>query len=88
MTTTDTTPEPTETIDEFVGRFATDLGAVLHAATVVIGDKLGLYKELAALGPATPAELARAADCDERSVHEWLNAQAASGDCYLLHLGP
>ena len=76
MTTSDT---PTQTIDEFVGMFATDLGAVLHAATVVIGDKLGLYKDLARLGPSTAAELASASGCDERSVQEWLNAQAASG---------
>lgn len=29
----------TEELETFVGRFATDLGAVLHGATVVIGDK-------------------------------------------------
>ena len=51
-----TITEATETIDEFVGRFATDLGAVLHATTVVVGDKLGLYKALARLGPSTAAE--------------------------------
>ena len=28
---------------EFVGRFASDLGAVLHASTVLVGDRLGLY---------------------------------------------
>jgi SAM-dependent methyltransferase len=52
---------------------------VAHAATVVIGDKLGLYEALAAHGPATPAELAAATGCDERSLLEWLSAQAASG---------
>ena len=45
-------------IEAFVGRFATDLAAVLHGATVVIGDKLGLYTALAGRGPSTPAELA------------------------------
>ncbi len=34
--------------------------AALTASLVVIGDKLGLYKALAAAGPATPAELADA----------------------------
>jgi 2-polyprenyl-3-methyl-5-hydroxy-6-metoxy-1,4-benzoquinol methylase len=76
-----TTTETTETIDEFVGRFATDLGAVLHATTVVVGDKLGLYKALARLGPSTAAELAADAGCDPRYVQEWLNAQAASAYC-------
>ena len=74
------------TIDEnelhqFAGRFITDLGAAAHAATVVLGDRLGLYQALAQAGPATPAEIAAQAGCDERYVAEWLNAQAASGYC-------
>ncbi len=75
--TTDTAPSEAE-IEAFVGRFATDLGAVLHAATVVVGDKLGLYQALAEHGPATPAQLAAATGCDERYLREWLSAQAAS----------
>jgi SAM-dependent methyltransferase len=74
---TTVTPDPAA-VEAFVGRFATDLGAVAHAATVVIGDKLGLYKALAADGPSTPAQLAAATGCDERYVREWLCAQAAS----------
>ena len=65
-------------LDAFVGRFVTDLAAVAHAATVVLGDKLGLYPALAEHGPATPAELADATGCDERYLREWLSAQAAS----------
>ncbi len=68
-------------LEEFVGRFAADLGATLHAATVVLGDKLGLYRALAAGGPQTPTEVAERAGCEERYVREWLNAQAASGYC-------
>lgn len=68
-------------LHEFVGRFITDLGAAHHAATVVVGDRVGLYRALADTGPANPAEVARAAGCDERYTHEWLNAQAASGYC-------
>jgi len=45
---------------------------------VVIGDKLGLYRALAA-GPATPAELADRTSTHQRYVAEWLAAQAASG---------
>ena len=64
--------------DELFSRFVDDLGAAGFAAMVVIGDKLGLYKALAA-GPATPAELARRTDTHQRYVAEWLRAQAASG---------
>jgi SAM-dependent methyltransferase len=62
----------------FMGRFVGDIGAAMHAGTVVIGDKLGLYKALAA-GPMSPAELARKTETDERYVREWLATQAASG---------
>ena len=35
-------------LNDFMGKFVADLGAVMHAATVVVGDQLGLYKALAA----------------------------------------
>ncbi len=61
-----------------MGRFVGDLGAVLHAPLIVLGDKLGLYRELAK-GPATAAELAKRTGTLERYVAEWLAANAASG---------
>lgn len=64
-------------LNEFVGKFAEDLGAVLHAATVLIGDELGLYKAMSDGEPLTAAELA--GRTDERYMREWLSAQAASG---------
>lgn len=76
MTTIDETK-----LNAFVGGFLGDLGAALHAATVVVGDLLGLYQTMAETGPATAAQVAAAAGCDERYVLEWLNAQAASGYC-------
>ena len=66
-------------LDEFLGRFVADLGAAFHAPAVVVGDKLGLYKALAAAGPSTPAELAARTSTSERYVTEWLRGQAASG---------
>lgn len=65
-------------IEAFTFKFAADLAAAAHAATVVVGDKLGLYRALAVGGPLTPAELAEATGCDERLLREWLSAQAAS----------
>src|SRR5215510_11917385 len=68
-----------EKLNQLVGRFVDDLGAAFHAAMVVIGDKLGLYKTLAALGPMTSQELANRTATTERYVREWLASQAAGG---------
>ena len=65
-------------LNAFMGRFVGDIGAAIHAGTVVLGDKLGLYKALAE-GPMSPEELARKTETDARYVLEWLSAQAASG---------
>jgi SAM-dependent methyltransferase len=65
-------------LNAFVGRFVGDLGATAHAGMVVIGEKLGLYKALAAQ-PMTSAELAAKTATDERYVREWLSSQAAGG---------
>ncbi len=65
-------------LNAFVGQFVTDLGAAVHAGMVVIGEKLGLYKALAA-GPMTSAQLASRTLTDERYVREWLSSQAAGG---------
>ena len=66
-------------LDEFMGKLLHDMGAAATGALVVIGDKLGLYKALAAGGPLTPAELATRTATTERYVREWLAAQAAAG---------
>jgi SAM-dependent methyltransferase len=65
-------------LNAFIGQFVTDLGASVHAGMVVIGEKLGLYKALAA-GPMSPAELAAKTGTDERYLREWLASQAAGG---------
>ena len=65
-------------LNEFIGRFVTDLGAAVHSGMVVIGEKLGLYKALAK-GAMSSAELAKATGTDERYVREWLSSQAAGG---------
>jgi SAM-dependent methyltransferase len=65
-------------LNAFIGQFVTDLGASVHAGMVVIGEKLGLYKALAA-GAMNPAELAGKTQTDERYLREWLASQAAGG---------
>ena len=71
-------------LNAFMGRFVGDLGAVMHAATVVVGDQLGLYKALAE-SPMTPEQLAARTSTDPRYVREWLSSQAASG---YVHYDP
>ncbi len=76
-----TSPAPALDMDKlnaFVGRFVGDLGAAVHSGMVVIGERLGLYKALAA-SPANSAELAARTSTDERYVREWLASQAAGG---------
>src|SRR5487761_1529712 len=65
-------------LQEFLGRFVTDLGATAAAGNVVIGHRLGLYKALAG-PPATPDELAARTQTDPRYIAEWLRGQAAGG---------
>jgi SAM-dependent methyltransferase len=56
-----------------------DVGAAFSGALVLVGDKLGLYKVLAAHGPLTSAKLAERTGTAERYVREWLAANAAAG---------
>jgi len=65
-------------LNAFMDQFVRDLGAVLHAATVVAGDQLGLYKAIAN-GAGTVEKLAERTETDPRYLREWLAAQVASG---------
>jgi len=66
-------------LNQFMGKVVGDLGATMSSALIVLGDRLGLYKVMAAAGPLTSSELAARSETAERYVREWLNAQAASG---------
>lgn len=68
-----------EKMNELLGKFLNDFGGTLHSAMAVIGDKLGLYKAMAAAGPLTSEELAERTGTTERYVREWLASQAAGG---------
>lgn len=65
-------------LNAFMGKFVGELGAVLHAPTIILGDKLRLYKAMAE-GPVTAKELAARTGVIERYALEWLSAQAAAG---------
>jgi 2-polyprenyl-3-methyl-5-hydroxy-6-metoxy-1,4-benzoquinol methylase len=63
----------------FLGKVVGDFGAALSSSLVYIGQKLGLYKAMAASGPVTSTELAEKTGTNERYVREWLLNQASSG---------
>ena len=66
-------------LEGFVGHVATELGAAVNAALVLIGDPLGLFRAMADSQPVSSDELAARTGTQERYVREWLAAQAASG---------
>lgn len=65
-------------LNEFLGKAVGDLGAAMSATLVLVGDRLGLYRELAT-GPMTASELAQRTGTDERYIREWLGNQGAGG---------
>ena len=66
-------------LESFLARAVGDLSAGYGGVMVSLGSKLGLYQAMAGAGPISSKELATRADCAERYVREWLNAQAAGG---------
>ncbi|SEA12442.1 class I SAM-dependent methyltransferase [Paraburkholderia sartisoli] len=66
-------------LQNFMGRMVGEFGAVASAPLILLGDRLGLYKAMAGQGPMTAAQVAEAAQVNERYVREWLLAQAAAG---------
>jgi len=68
-----------EKLHDLLGKMVVELGAAATAPLVLIGDKLGLYRMLAAEGPLASDELAARTHTSERYIREWLATQAASG---------
>src|ERR1700731_882735 len=65
-------------LNQFLGMAVGDLGAAISATLILVGDRLGLYRELAK-GALTPGELAQRTGTNERYVCEWLGNQGAGG---------
>ncbi|MFJ8108997.1 class I SAM-dependent methyltransferase [Streptomyces sp. NPDC096132] len=63
--------------------FAAEVADVLNkgalALLVGVGHQCGLFDTLAALPPSTSADIAKAADLDERYVREWLGGMVVGG---------
>jgi len=65
--------------DAFVGKVLADTAGLAVTVMSSIGDRLGLFKNLAQQGSATSEELAERAHVDERYAREWLSAMASAG---------
>jgi SAM-dependent methyltransferase len=66
-------------VEEFLEQAIGDFSGTMTFALCHVGDRLGLFKDLAENGPATPAELAKRAGIDERYAAEWLRGLTAPG---------
>jgi SAM-dependent methyltransferase len=66
-------------LDTLLEQMLGDMGAAAAAPLVVLGDRLGLYKTLAANGGMTTQQLADETSTAERYVREWCSAQAGFG---------
>jgi 2-polyprenyl-3-methyl-5-hydroxy-6-metoxy-1,4-benzoquinol methylase len=79
-------------VEQFLGRVLEDIGAATRGAMSYIGDKLGIFRAMAASGPVTVEELARKTELDARYLREWLGAMTTAdyvkydpiGRTYLL----
>ena len=69
----------TDKLNDLMGKLVGDLGAAMAGASILLGDRLGLYKAMADGEPVTSSELAKRTGLNERQIREWLSAQAASG---------
>ena len=61
-------------LSELMGKLVGDLGAAIAGASILLGDRLGLYKAMADGEPVTPAGLAAKTALHERYVREWLSS--------------
>ena len=73
-----TTLDPAK-LEATVKRVYDMLGGAVIAGMIHLGDRLGLYRALAAAGVVTSADLATRTGLHERWVREWLRGQAAAG---------
>lgn len=72
-----------EQTQAFLGQVFGDLTGLTNTALASIGDRLGLFKDLAVGGPATSQDLAARTGMHERYLREWLGGMASAG--YLAY---
>ena len=65
--------------EAFIGKAIGDASSALTCILAGIGDRLGLFKDLASNGPSTSSELAGRTAIQERYAREWLGGMANAG---------
>jgi 2-polyprenyl-3-methyl-5-hydroxy-6-metoxy-1,4-benzoquinol methylase len=73
------TLSPGAAVEAFAEKVLGDYAGANAFFVASIGDRLGLFKDLVAKGPATSNELAARMGLQERYVREWLGGMAAAG---------
>jgi len=74
-----TTEPDREKVKAFAGQILSDIGTAVQGALSYIGDKLGIFKAMAAAdGPVTVEELADKTGLNARYLREWLGAMTAA----------
>jgi SAM-dependent methyltransferase len=71
-------PNP-DKLNALVGKLVGDVGTALGGASILLGDRLGIYKAMSDGAKVTSGELAKKTGLHERYLREWLSGQAASG---------
>ena len=66
-------------LQAFMQKALADMGAIISAPLILLGERLGLYRAMAGAGPLSAEEVASRAGVAERPVREWLANQAAGG---------
>jgi SAM-dependent methyltransferase len=74
----DKTNAITQQRDAFVEHLLQSAAGTFEIFTLYLGDRLGLYRALAA-GPLTSSDLAKRTETCERHVREWLEQQTVAG---------
>ena len=69
--------------DEFSERIFGEVNAAMSVLTLYIGERLGLFRAIKAMGSVTPKSLAHQMHGNERYLREWLKCMAVNG--YLEH---
>ena len=81
--TTATQSADQQRTEQFVHRLLQDTSATTAIVMAGLGDRLGLFKNLDAQGPASAIEFAKRTGIHERYGREWLSAMASAG--YLTY---
>ena len=75
----DAAPLDQAKMEAFMGKALGDFAGAYTALMCALGDRLGLFKDLATNGPAMSEELAARAGLAERYVREWLGGMTSAG---------